>query len=137
MKGIMAKAYSVDLRQKIVDAYLNKQGTMRQLAEFFKISKTSVNSYIQSFRKYGNVCPKQRTKSNNPPRVDKAGAIFLSDLISMEPDLTLEELCNRFESKFEKSISTSSMDRFIKNKKITRKKKLSTIQKKKQTVLSN
>ena len=33
------RAYSLDLRQKIVDSYENQEGSIRQIAKRFKVSK--------------------------------------------------------------------------------------------------
>jgi len=42
----MAAAYSLDLRKKILTAWQNKEGSQRELAKQFKVSK----SFIRNFR---------------------------------------------------------------------------------------
>jgi putative transposase len=49
----MPAPYSLDLRQKVVEAYVNKEGSIRKLAERFKISKNVVSSFIARFRSTG------------------------------------------------------------------------------------
>jgi transposase len=118
----MPAPYSLDLRQKVVEAYVNKEGSIRKLAERFKISKNAVSSFIARFRSTGNVHPKQREVPGNPAKVDEERAHYLTEVLHREPDLTLSELCQRFEAHFGQAISTSAMDRGLKKHQITRKK---------------
>jgi transposase len=39
-------AYSIDLRQKILSAWQNKEGTQRELAKRFKISLSSLRDFF-------------------------------------------------------------------------------------------
>jgi transposase len=118
----MPAPYSLDLRQKVVEAYVNKEGSIRKLAERFKISKNAVSGFIARFRSTGKVDPKHREVPGNPAKVDEEGAQYLTELLQREPDLTLSALCQRFEAHFGHSISTSAMDRGLKKHKITPKK---------------
>lgn len=52
------KAYSTDLRQKVIDAYNNKEGSQRQLAERFSVSLSFVQSLLKRFRNSGSFEPK-------------------------------------------------------------------------------
>jgi len=45
------KAYSIDLRQKIVEAYLNQEGSQRQLSERFKVSFHCVRTLLKRLRR--------------------------------------------------------------------------------------
>jgi hypothetical protein len=83
----------LDLRQKVVEAYVNKEGSIRKLAERFKISKNAVSSFIARFRSTGNVTPKHREVPGNPAKVDKERAHYLTEVLHREPDLTLEPSC--------------------------------------------
>src|SRR5919106_3930839 len=116
----MPAPYSLDLRQKVVEAYVNKEGSIRKLAERFKISKNAVSS--ARFRDTGKVHPKRREVPGNPAKIDEERAQYLAEVLQREPDLTLNELCQRFEAHFGHSMSTSAMDRGLKKHKITRKK---------------
>lgn len=118
----MPAPYSLDLRQKVIEAYVNKEGSIRKLAERFKISKNAVSSFIVRFRDTGKVHPKRREVPGNPAKVDEQRAQYLTEVLQREPDLTLSELCQRFEAHCGQSISTSAMDRGLKKHQITRKK---------------
>jgi len=126
----MPAAYSLDLRQKINNAYQNKKGSMRTIANQFGVSFGTVKNYIQRFRETKTLNPSP-PGGGNSPKVKRIHEPFLRTLIKKEPDLTLEELSQRFESEFLISVSVSAMDRALRRFEMTRKKKRFMIQRKK------
>jgi len=52
------KAYSVDLRQKIVDAHNQKEGSQRQLAKRFRVSLTFIENLLKRYRIDGTAEPR-------------------------------------------------------------------------------
>jgi len=44
------RAYSVDLRQKVIDAHNQQQGSQRQLAKRFRVSLTFIESLLAIVR---------------------------------------------------------------------------------------
>ena len=54
----MAKPYSIDLREKIVAAYKNKEGSMQKLAKRFKVSKIFVAELLKRVKQTGQVALK-------------------------------------------------------------------------------
>lgn len=54
----MAAAYSLDLRQRVIEAYTNGEGSMRQLGRRFKVSLNFVKRLIQRFRGEASLRPK-------------------------------------------------------------------------------
>ena len=51
------KAYSVDLRQKVVDAYEQQEGSQRELAKRFKVSPNFVRLLLKRHQTEGTVEP--------------------------------------------------------------------------------
>jgi transposase len=51
------KAYSNDLRQKIINAYINREGSYRQLALKFNVSLSFVQTLINRYQDIGRVEP--------------------------------------------------------------------------------
>ena len=49
----MPAPYSIDLRQRVIDAYKAKEGSQRQLAERFKVSLSFVKRLICRYRDTG------------------------------------------------------------------------------------
>ena len=52
------KAYSLDLRQKIVDAYNQREGSQRQLAKRFRVSLTFIENLLKRYRTDGTIEPR-------------------------------------------------------------------------------
>lgn len=115
----MPKPYSIDLREKIVAAYENKEGSMQKLADRFKVSKNFVAELLKRVKR--DVAPKPHG-GGHPSSVKADGEIFLKDLIENQPDLILEEIRDEYNEHFE-PVSRSTIDRTLIRLKITRKKK--------------
>jgi transposase len=114
-------AYSEDLRRKVVDAYAQREGSMRMLARRFKVSLGFVRDLLKRYRATGELKPKVYRRGVKP-KVDAAGEHYLQDLVKQEPALTLWELSARYERRWGISVSKSAMDRTLRRLKITRKK---------------
>jgi len=56
------KAYSVDLREKIVKAHLIEKSSIRQVAVRFSVNKSLVQKLVKQQKTEGNVEPKRRGK---------------------------------------------------------------------------
>jgi putative transposase len=56
------KAYSVDLREKIVAAHLTQKMSIRKVATVFAVSKSLVQKLVKQQQTEGNLQPKQRGK---------------------------------------------------------------------------
>ncbi len=52
------KPYSLDLRQKVVDAYSNGEGSFRGLAKRFKVSLSFIQRLLKRYRQEGTIAPK-------------------------------------------------------------------------------
>jgi transposase len=121
------KPYSLDLREKILTAYLNKEGTIRQLAPRFKVSARCVGELISRFRRTGSYAPKPHG-GGNPPCITPSQHQIVADLVKYYPDATLNELCLYFEEKCHVTPSKSSMQRTLDILQLTRKKRPSMLQ---------
>lgn len=51
------KAYSLDLRQKIVDTYLEGGISQRQLAKRFKVALSFIEKLLKQYRENGSIAP--------------------------------------------------------------------------------
>jgi putative transposase len=117
----MGAAYSQDLRRKVVDAYAQREGSMRVLARRFKVSLGFVRDLLKRYRATGTLKPKAYRRGAKP-KVDEAGEHFLRELIQQEPALPLWELSERYEQRWGVAVSKSALDRTLRRLKITRKK---------------
>ena len=121
------KAYSVDLREKVLTAYHLKEGSIRQLAKRFTVSPRFVGELIARFRRTGSYAPHPH-RGGNPPRIDAQGRLVVYALVKQHPDATLDELCQRYADSCQVIPSRSSMHRTLALLKLTRKKRLITRQ---------
>jgi transposase len=51
------RAHSLDLRQRIITAYEKEEGSIRELAKRFSVSKNSVHNLIKLYRATGSIEP--------------------------------------------------------------------------------
>jgi transposase len=119
------KAYSLDLRAKVLEAYLQKEGSIRQLAQRFKVSARFVWALIHRFRHTESYAPKPHG-GGNPACIHPLQYVIIADLVKQYPDATLKELCGYFQEKCQITPSKSSMQRVLDKMQLTRKKRHST-----------
>ena len=117
------KAYSIDLRQKIVDTYHNQPISQRQLAKRFCVALSFVQKLLKQYRLTGNVAPPPyrggvKLKLNEEQLIILAELIEANNdatlLIEANNDATLDELCMMLESKTGVRVSRATMGRMTK-----------------------
>jgi transposase len=112
----------MDLRERV---WVNLgQESMRQPAERFQVSLYFVYQLKRRYKEGGTFAPKLHGGGHGPI-VDEAGADYLRGLLAEVGDLTLNELCQRYQERFARVVSNSSMDRALRRLKVTRKKRAS------------
>src|SRR5882762_5512510 len=116
------KAYSCDLRTKILAAYHHDEGSIRQLAQRFNVSARFIGELVVRFRRTGSCAPKPHG-GGNPPCIHSAHYASLSALVQAYPDATLKELCRLLEERGHGTASKSSMQRTLATLRLTRKKR--------------
>ena len=92
----MKKPISLDLRERIVAAYVGKEGTREEVAKRFKVSVGMVKKLLSQRAKTGDLRPRHRFSGRKARLLPDHGA-KLKQLITREPDLTLAELKSRLE----------------------------------------
>jgi transposase len=115
------KAYSLDVREKVLTAYHRQEGSIRQLAKRFTVSPRFVGELIARFRCTGSYAP-QPHGGGNPPRIDAQGRQVVYELVQSQPDATLDELCHLYAERCQVTPSRSRMHRTLVRLKLTRKK---------------
>src|SRR5919109_1759379 len=117
------RAYSMDIRERVIENL--GQESMRKTAKRFRVSEYFVYRLKQRYKEVGTLAPKPHGGGHGP-LVDEAGGEFLRGVLAEAPDLTLNELCERYGAKFARTVSKSSMDRALRRCNLCRKKKSST-----------
>src|SRR5262249_6470627 len=98
-------ALSVDLRKRILEAYENNEGSIRVLAERFKVGFITICRLLKKYRKTCDI------ESKSPPgrtsKIDKASLDLIAKLIANNSDSSLFELVNELAKR--KGIKVSHM----------------------------
>jgi transposase len=90
----MKKPISLDLRERIVEAYEGKEGTREEVAKRFKVSLGMVKKLLQQRSKTGDLRVRYRFCGRKAKLLPNHGG-ELKALVAKEPDLTLAELKER------------------------------------------
>jgi len=115
------KAYSTDLRQRIVDTYNKAEGSVRELAARFKVAPKTVQNYLNLERETGSVEP--RPHGGGPaPKLDDAGVQELRAVVEEKNDRTLDEVANELDRRRKVRVGRSTVWRILDRLGITRKK---------------
>src|SRR3712207_5306569 len=84
------KAYSNDLRRKIVAAYERGQHSQREIALLFGVSPATVRDFVRRKREHG--APDALPHAGGArARINEAARNELRQLLASSPDATLEE----------------------------------------------
>ena len=115
------KAYSLDLRQKIIDVYEQGEISQRQLANRFNVALSFIVKLLRQYRATGNVAPKP-FNGGVKLKLTPENLVVLAELIEHNNDATLSELCQMLKEKSGVSISRATMGRMTQKLKLTIKK---------------
>lgn len=115
------KAYSTDLRQKIIETYENERISQRQLAQRFRVATSFVIKLLKQHRETGDLAPK--TSPGRPRELDDEQMKQVQALVEANPDATLDELRAEVAQACGVTVSRPTMGRVMKRLGFTRKKK--------------
>jgi transposase len=115
------KPYSNDLRQRVIDAYYNAEGSLRKLAVRFSVSLNFVWLLLERFRETGRVDPKPHG-GGQPPKIQGEDLETLQRLVEQHNNATVAELHDLFVRHAGYRVSPSTISRALKRLRITRKK---------------
>ena len=112
------KAYSMDLRERVLRAWQQKQGSQREIAKTFGVSLSWLEGFLRRYRKTNSIAPLAQGgdhcsifKGENLERLEQA--------VSEHPDATLNELKQLCGAK----CTPPTIWRALKNLGLTRKKR--------------
>jgi transposase len=115
------KAYSLDLRQKIVETYAEGKISQRQLAKQFRVALSFIEKLLKQHRQTGSIAPKVRTEQT-PTKLNPEQLKVLEQLVEANNDATLEELRYQLSQKTGVVIGRSTVDRMLTKFNLTVKK---------------
>ena len=108
-RWVMAQAYSLDLRHRIV-GFVGRGGSCREAARHFEVSPSFVVKLISRYRRTGLATPGRRGGSRG-----KLGRYkeFLIGCLQARPDITMPELAAELEDKKGVKAAPASLSRFL------------------------
>ena len=121
----MAKAYSNDLRRKLLEAYDRGEGSLRELAERFGVSSPYAWKISAQRKQTGQV---ERVEQRHGPESKVTGAVEqqLRAWVRQQPDLTLVELQERLRETARLPVSVARVWQVLRRMKLPLKKSHST-----------
>jgi transposase len=114
------KPYPKDLRQKIIGVYVKGQGSIRQIAQRFKVSRSFVQKLLKQYQETGAVDPKPH-RGGRSPKLNSEQTNLVAELVKKDNDATLQELCDMLENNARLKVSRSTMSRIVRKLKSSQK----------------
>lgn len=115
--------YSLDLREKIISTYEAGNTSIRQVAERFQVSKTTVQSLLKRKQATGTLKPARATRGKASQLAGYETEI--AQMVEQHQDYMLAEYCEYWQDKTGVRVSESTMCRFLQKQQLTIKKNIS------------
>lgn len=117
----MPAAYPPELRQRVVNALIKKEGTYAEIAERFAVGVASVDRWWALHRKTGSVAPKAMGGRRRGLLTEEAIA-YLRSLVRDEPNWTTTELAAEIAETHGIRVSRYVIGRTLKRQKLSFKR---------------
>ena len=117
------KAYSMDLRTRIVAAVREEEQPMSVVARLFRVCRATVVRYLDRLETEGHLGAK--TSPGRPREITPGDEPALVAQLEATPDATLEEHCAAWERQRGERVSVATMQRAIRRVDWRLKKRLS------------
>ena len=97
------KAYSLDLRKRVLEAYDSEKSSLGQIAKQFQVTTRWIQKLSQQREREGTIAPRPQNQGRKPAfRGDDLEQ--LDDFVKENPDSTLEEIKDHFSGKVDCSV---------------------------------
>ena len=107
--GLM-RAYSTDLRQRVVQALQGGQ-TQTQVAQRFELSLSSVQRYARKWREQQDLEP--RPIPGRARLLTQTQQLELAELVRSRTDWTLQSLAQAWQQRSDKVVSLATLHRYL------------------------
>ena len=114
------RAYSIDLRERVVASVESGECNIPAAARRFKVSEPTIERWLARKRRLGNVRP--LAHAGGPSRKLATADATIRAAVKAQPDATLQELCERVEKETGITSDRSMMCRELAQLKLPRKK---------------
>jgi transposase len=116
------RAYSVDLRTRIVDAVDRQVGSQGTVAQLFGVSRTLVKKLLRQRRETGSLSPKPHGGGHHPKLGGKEREGVRAYVQGHKNDASLAEVQHYVKQWFKVSISQATVSRVLQSLDLPRKK---------------
>jgi transposase len=116
------KAYSLDLRQRVLSAALSGDRTIPEVAELFGVSLTFVNKMLRLHRSGQGIAPRPHG-GGHVPRLQARHHKLLRAAVAANNDATLGELRGHLARRARVEVSEATVSRALTKLGLPRKKK--------------
>ena len=116
-------AYSLDLRQKILSAWQNKENTQRDLAKRFKVSLSFVRDFLRRYRETNEIAARPQG-GDRRCKIKGENEELVKAIIKKQNDIYLREIKDNLQESNGLKVSVSALSRTVKRLELGRKKKL-------------
>lgn len=110
----MAGPYPLELRQRVMDAYDDGEGSIVEICERFRVSRNLIRDWDKLRKETGSLMPHRMggARDHSAERVvDGAGDEFLRDLLRELPDTTALEAVAAYREQFDVEVHPEAMRR--------------------------
>lgn len=118
-------AYSIDLRQKILSAWQNKEGTQRDLAKRFQVSLSFIRDFLRRYRETAEITARPQG-GDRRSKLNSIEQKLLKIIVTEQSDIYLREIQEVIKERKGIEVSISSLSRTLKRLKLRRKKNFSS-----------
>lgn len=115
------KAYSLDLRERVVAAYETGEQTIAAIAQMFSVGETFLKKMLRQKRETGSL-ERLPQRAGAKKILSSGERQWLAQQVAKQPDATLAELKERLMETQKVSVSRATVSRELKELSLPRKK---------------
>ena|SRR5690242_10542453 len=116
------KAYSLDLRQRVVQAYEQGQSSIAEVAEQFRVSPSFVKKMLRQWRQTADLAPRPHG-GGKPASLSQSQRQLLKRKVKERGDISLAELQQALLEEASLSVHLSTISRALSGLGLPRKKR--------------
>lgn len=119
----MAEPYSVDLRKRIVQAYLAKEGTQAEIGKRFNVSPYAVGRLTRHFLDTGSYEALPHSGGNPTQKLFEHHWQAIEAWLEADPLQTWVQVSHRLQDEFQLTLDPTQISRILRRRGFSRKKK--------------